>query len=385
MKIDSKISVEYKTIVLNSDGTVHKEREFKRNLILDSGLNMINAHPFAACNTACSIGTGTKPVKRDSGTTTFTRSGFTVTSSAGFFDASDVGRILKFDTGQEMRVTVFTSATQVTVDQSGVLSASEGTVWYVNETTNEVEVKRTVNYSTGSGECGTTFSVDTYTHQRTFIFSVETAPITYREIGWSPFSSLGAALFGRDVIPGSGDSLSAGQQYKVIVRLLVTLNPSVATSQSNVGTGGFNTSGQFKFEYINNNFCFVDSGGNTNFVASNRNFEPYSTETAFGYFTGTLNLISGIVTTGFVESNGPLDKRTVKSAYADGSFFVDKVASVSVSEMNSTDITGICFGYYAGSQAGRCFTIKFDSPQTKLNTHTLTVTLRQSWGRSLAN
>ena len=67
-------AVLYKTAVLNPDGTVACSRDFKRNLILDQGLNMIATKLWTECFAYCAVGTGSTPTKRDSGSVTFTRS-----------------------------------------------------------------------------------------------------------------------------------------------------------------------------------------------------------------------------------------------------------------------------------------------------------------------
>src|SRR5690606_11548336 len=159
---------------------------------------------WAASFTSAVVGTGTDPVRRDSGAVTLSRAGTTVTASAGFFEAADVGRLLKMDTGEDMRVISFASSTSVEVDTSRPIAATPGTVWYVNQTALVSESKRSNTYSTDGGANGSTFLVDTWTHKRTFVFSAEAGPVVYREIGWSWTNTVGANLFGRDLLAGAG-------------------------------------------------------------------------------------------------------------------------------------------------------------------------------------
>lgn len=217
-------TVIYRTEILEA-GRVIRTRDPKRNLILDVGLDSMgtNAGGWHSAIDYCAVGTGTTPTKRDSGTITFSRSGARVTASDAFFQAADVGRLLKFDSGEEMYVRIYVSETQVDVSENGALPAAEGTLWHVEQTQLTTQTKRasyasaldnTVVYDADSG---------TVRFRRTFLFPVETAPVAYTEIGWA--RQLSGTLFGRDLIPGGGDALTANQQYRVTVDLYVSVSP----------------------------------------------------------------------------------------------------------------------------------------------------------------
>jgi hypothetical protein len=382
--------VRYSTHVLNPDGSFARRGQWKRNLILDGGLDGIAVRAWAESFTYAAIGTGTNPVKRDSGSTTFSRSGDTVTASASFFESADVGRLLKVDSGEEMYITAYGSGTSVTVNASGTLAASEGTVYYVNRTALQTEAKRTKSCRTNSGDNGSTWSSanKTWTHQRSFIFSAESGPVTYREIGWS-WGSGSTALFGMDLIPGGGDSLVAGQQYLVIVQLVVAYSPATPTTAPDVGSGGWNTSGQISLGDVRQALAisYVDANGNANggggtgLEPSVAGFGAYSNFSLFtnGAYTlpeatnGAVSVPAGIMSS---ANNYACD------AYTSGTFTRTKSVKFGVSEAYANH-WGACI--YNGYAPTVLLVVKFTAAQAKANTHTLEIRFRFSWGRTLVN
>lgn len=374
---DTRASVEYQTFILNPDGSVAKENKRKRNLILDQGLDQISGGTWVSRFTNCVVGTGTDPVKRDSASVTFTRAGTTVTASSNFFEAADVGRLLKFDSGEEMKIVSFTSATEVTVDTSGALPASEGTIWYVNRTGLQTEVKRTSTTSTDTGANGTTFSVDTVEFKRTFIFSAEAGPVTYREIGWSSSASAGGNLFGMDLIPGAGDSLLTGQQYKVVVRLFLKFSVTSPQAVPDVGNNGFDTAGTLMIESLHLALMQVSPG----FASTGGGLEPSMPKTV-GLARSNWSQNSSISTSNAEFSSVSYVDATA-SAYTNGTFRKDFTAVFGVSSSNGT-IYGVSLSPQ-GEANRRTTTVKFTTPQTKTSDYRLTFVWRMTWGRILTN
>lgn len=380
VRLHTSAAVRYKTRILNADGTVFSERPWKNNLILDAGLDSVAAQSWVGQFEFCAVGTATTPVKRDSGSTTFSRSLDQVTASAGFFEAADVGRLLKFDTGEEMYVTVFTSPLLVTVATSGTIAAAQGTVWYVNQTGLTTESQRTGTTSGGPSMNKSTFAGATWTHQRQFLFPAVGANVTYHEIGWSKSGGAGANLFGRDLIPGGGDSLLTGQQYQVIVTLILTLSPAVPTAAPNVGTGGFNTVGNIIFGFIGNSaFSTIEQaaifgiepaqdGFGTGCMACNAAFSlPAAPINAGGGLPGGSHIAVG------------------RSGYSAGSFTRTLSGTFGVVDA-IYNITGFVWGSrISGSMNQAAVMVLFTTPQAKDGLHTLTPVLTLTWGRTLTN
>jgi len=371
------MSVTYQTQIINPDGSIAKSNPPTHNLLLDGGLDLVASDNLMDLFRYAVVGTGSTPTNRDSASTTFTRSGTTVTANANFFEAADVGRLLKFDSGEEMYITAFTSATEVTVDTGGTLSASEGTVWYVNEVGHETESKRTATYGSDSGDNGRSVSGNIITNKRTYIFSAEVGAVTYTEIGWSNVSTPSAQLFGRDLIAGGGDSLSAGQQYKVIFQLQTTLSPVDPTAVSDVGNNGFNTAGTFCFEYLFRGLGYVSSTGAATYDGSNENSVPEPKNNhEVSYADATFTQLSGL-STSFGTPGSTILAMTAQS-YTSGSFTRTYVATASISQWNDS-IYGLIFG------SQRLSSVLFTTAQTKDSDHKLTVTYRWTWGRTLVN
>lgn len=248
-------------------GKIVKDNPWRKNLVLDRGLDAMasggangamagfaNMHKFAY------IGSGTNPVRIDSGAITFTQAATTVTASGNFFTSAMVGGILKYGSGSggvEYYITAFTSATQVTVDTSATVGATTGVVWQVQQSTLQTQIgSASGTYITSSGSCGTTYSATSYVLKRTFQFPQ--GPYNVNEIGYSHLSN--GNLNGRLVL-SSTDSVSNTQFYVVILSLTISILPVTPTAVVNVGTN-IDTSGAAMVENWGG-FTAVDTNGAT--------------------------------------------------------------------------------------------------------------------------
>jgi hypothetical protein len=369
--------VHYTVAVLDDRGRAVRRLKRKRNLILDQGLDGIAVRSWAASFTHAAVGTGTTPTKRDSGAITVSRTGSTLTASAGFFEAADVGRLFKFDTGQEVRITAFSSATAVTTATSGAIAAAEGTVWYVNQTGLATETKRSGTYSTDAGANGSSFLAGTWTHKRTFIFSAETGTVTYREIGWSHTATAGANLFGRDLLAGVGVTLVSGQQLRVVVQLSVSFSPGESSPYVNTITG-WTQDGAHGIETASTvNLDFVQTNGVVN---SDGALDPCGAGQAW---TSTMSAAIRPISSSQLSDSGVIfSKGYVLAAYSSGTFFRDRTVTFSTTETNSSSIRSVGYGLNGANCAHR---IVFNSNQAKTSAQTLSLTFRLSWGRVLNN
>ena len=375
-------AVIYETFAVNPDGTEVRLHGAKRNLILDQGLNAVAGTAWANCFSYAAVGTGTRPTKRDSGTTTFTLAANVIAANANFFQADDVGRLFKFDSGEEVYITGVTDQTHAACVYAGTVASAQGTIWYVNDTGLQAEVNRTNKCVAGAANNGCSYNAGTYTLKRTFIFDAVAAAVTFNEIGWSSSGSAGNNLFGRDVISG-GDSLSAGQQYKVVVRLLVTCSPVVATASPNLG-GAFDTTGLYALE--NNG-----KDGHEGFIAHIRAdggsegsgaLEPSigSPCALLGNFALSPDSDAGALGG---EASGSPSPTASLSPYSNGTYTRKLTARWAIA-----DYVGLVYGFtiknsiYSGP---RGLTLKFTNPQTKDGEHTLTFEAILTWGRILVN
>ena len=382
--------VRYRRELVNGYGRRVWRSNWSRNLILDSGLEFVAGYAWAQCFCYLALGTTTNPTKRDSGSITFTRTWNVVTASAGFFTAGDVGRLLKFDSGAEMKITAFTDSQTVTVSSSGTLGVSEGTVWYVNDTGHGAEFLRTNSVSTSTGDCASTFLTDTWTHQRTFLTPVFGTSQTVKEIGWAPAAA--GSLFGRDLVSGGGDYVPAGMRYKVIVQLSCRYSPTSSTDAGDVGTGGIVTTGAHGLEFCLP--CTVTGNGSTVSLdgGSSAGYSRFLEPSGSNYFnvslcTATTAIQPISAATGTAATGAVGAANLWPSAYVSGSFRRDFSCTFAENTGNSAAIRSIhiCNEYsYTGN--GRAYWRQvFSAAQTKDNLHTLSLTWSMTWGRTLTN
>jgi hypothetical protein len=209
------------------EGKVVYETPFAPNLILENGMTAIATNVVTSLFTYCAIGSDSTPTEQTSGAITATTSGTACTSNTAFFNSGMVGQLIYFPgTGQSATITVFTDNQHVTLNATlGIASGLVFDIFAINQTGLGAEIKRTNNYLTGSGNCGTTYSGGVYTHQRTYDFSIETGTVVYNEVGFSSSASAGANLNMRGIFSTAPITVVAGQQLRVIYYVLVTVTP----------------------------------------------------------------------------------------------------------------------------------------------------------------
>ncbi|RRJ97883.1 hypothetical protein Ga0100231_005365 [Opitutaceae bacterium TAV4] len=365
-----RAGIRYQLSVIAPDGAERICQVWKKNLILDNGLaRLANDYTWDEAIRAAVVGTGATPTRRDSGNITFTQTGQTVTASAAFFSNEDVGRLLKLDTGEEAKIQAVTDTVTATVDTAREHpAASEGTVWYVNQTGLTAETMRTATYGSG-GEDNTVSIVDNQVvRKRTFIFAPVTAQVTLHEIGWSwnDYNSANS-LFGRDVLEGGGVTLVPGQQLKVVLNLYIDLSPlSPVVMAGPFWTGG---GGEVQLENL----------GWPSMISPNR----YEFETFLGDSTEPFTHPN----TGDTFHLGGAKSRKIASrlAYVAGSFRRVWRSQFTLNDGNSTNINCMSLGWSYYDTIYPLLRIRFDQPQTKDSDNALTVDWAMSWGRVLIN
>lgn len=288
--VETKIKREIRDV---KTGEIVRVSPWEKNLIVDQGLNKManQSGGSGGCNPAssftnCLIGNSNAPTSIASGGVTFTQSGFIVTASASFFTSGMVGGLFKYGTGTggaEYYITVFTSATQVTVDTSATVSTpSAATVWQVQQTALQGAFPAPISnflyadhYQTGINPndslqyCRTTISGNQSLHQRAFVFIAQASTYSVNEIGWSNDGVGGAQnrVNGRIVL-GSSDVVSPTNFYVVIIQITFTYSPSAPTSVGNVGTA-INTAGTIMLENMQIQQVANSGGVTTNGILDN--------------------------------------------------------------------------------------------------------------------
>lgn len=229
-------------------GKVLVDRPWQSNLILDSGLDRIATESWAAQLTYAVAGTGNTPTKDlpDPGDL-FSQSGTTVTRDSGTRDfiSGDVGKLIRFASGEEAYVTAFIGATSVTVGTSQtVASGAIDALYRVAQTGLTTEVKRSTNEPSfideddGYASQHTRFdaTAGTMTFRTTKDFTEEVGSVNYTEIGVSSQSGSGNNLFSRMLLAGAV-TVGIGQLLRVKYELTIAVAGHAVGTQTTVESG----------------------------------------------------------------------------------------------------------------------------------------------------
>jgi hypothetical protein len=370
------------------------------NLILNNGMNEVYNRYWCNLFTWAIAGLGTTPTSVDSNTTNAAQSGTTVTADASFFGAGDVGNIIKWDSGEEAMITAFIGATQVTVANSATVPSGTFVMYNTNQTGLISESKRTSTYLTGSPNCQTTSVTGQLQCRRTYDFTAETGTVNFTEIGFGWASGGANTTFSRILLPSPVQVLN-GQQLRVVYELRISYAPLTPQPVSAIINGwplapATNTDGDqciasIGLSSINSNGSTVAFDG-----ATYANEPAYLSDgslftTLYGFLTNSSAAVANAAAAqpDRTGSAGATKRIMTKAAYTTNSFLVDKSAQWPVGEGNRADFRSMGYGVSAVNvepyQSGRYgHVLLFDEAQTKPNTHTLTLTWRTTWSRTLS-
>ena len=380
-------------VVDAASGSVVKEYPKQKNLILNQGMDQVAVNYWADLFAYCSAGNGVAPTSDDSGLTTASQSGNALTLNGGSFTLTstlvDGGNLIKWDTGEEAMITVVASGTSATVANSASVGAGQFTVYRTNQTQLGSQLKRTNNYLAGLPYTGSVLTSNVLKMRRTFDFTAEVSGATYTEIalGWNNVSV--SAIFSRILLTLPVPVLT-GQQLRVTYELRITVTPSAPVSKTAI-IGGWpvapaaTTDGVECVQYLG------IAAPNTSGTSTIWDGGGWSSEPSSASFCGVF--VSDTATRpasfgGAIARTNTGSANTTTAAYIAGSWYVDKSGTLSVGVGNSSAIRSMGYGYHQPNNifASTSTTIVFvfNEAQTKLNTHTLTLTYRFSWSRVLS-
>jgi len=363
------------------------------NLILNTGMNAVAARSWVDNTVYCCVGTGVGPTADDSGTTTAAQSGNTVTLAGGsyvFDTVNDVGAVIKWDTNETAEIASFSDNQTALVTNSATVGAGQFTLYHTAQTALGTELKRSNTYLTGSPNCGTVISGSTLQHRRTYDFTAEVGTVNYTEAGFSWTASGPGSLFSRIVFPGPVAVLS-GQQLRVVYELQITLTPTTPNTTSAI-IGGWpvspavGTSGQEQLVGVGIAIIQASSGNSTTTTGVLANEPGVASSLAAWISTASTSLPAWPSDQDY--SADAVTATLTNQPYVAGTYYRDKTATFTVNQANRSDWRSIGTGYHslpsfaAYNAVGIAFI--FDEAQTKLNTHTLTLTWRYSWSRDLS-
>lgn len=375
-------------VVDGKTGRIKRDYGWQKNLILNQGMDRVAVNVWQDCWQYCVAGTGTTDTQIDSGVTTASQTGTTVTLSGGSFvftnTATDAGRYIKWDTSEEARIVSVTSPTQAEVHVSQSVSAAEFTFLLTNQTGMTSESKRTSTCLTGAGNTDvdrTNVATGIIVVRRTFDFTAEAGSVTYNEVGFSWSNTVAANLFSRIKLT-SPVPLVTDDVFRVVYELNFLLTPyaPTATNVTFAGDWGVQAGTLMKG---NDGLNGLNASGSTLGGLTRNQDEPSLAQSCLLITTNpaqpatlqdaVYNFSASIGSTIFL-------KTLTLVGYVSLSFTRDKTVTYTPAEANAT-ITDIAVGgnNISSITAGTWF--KFTTPQIKDNVHTLTVTFTYSWGR----
>lgn len=372
VKVKQKLGNEVTLHVIKPDGRRIKVAEKLPNLITELGMSRIGQQdlkeiftPASSSVVECQWGDDNTSNSIDSGAITASQTGTTITASSGIFTLAMEGDLIKYDSGEEVYLQTYVSATEFTALTSETIASSEFTVYDVDRTQleNLVQTTKTLNATS-------TFVIDAGIAKGTavFIFSAVGSAGTVREIGWESYAQ--SAISARVVVPDV--ALSIGDQLEVTTEFSVTQGYQTTTAlDPTTGEGDF--TGDIQVE---NPAIFG--------IGNSSNMQINSTSAA-----GLINETLAFVAYGSKQRHNLVDgyeSASVSAAPTSAPWVRNKTWTFSSGEMNSTNIRGFIIGTGGNSsEQDAGLKINFDAAQTKTNLQTMTVVVPFTWDRNLSN
>lgn len=381
--IDGKVKWK---VVDTRTGLVVRESPWQKNLILNQGMDRVQQTAGADLMLYCAAGTGVTPTSDDSGTTVAVQSGTTVTLSGGVFvltdTATDAGKVIKWDSGAEATIVTVSSPTVAVVLVSATVASGQFTVYRTNQQNLQTEVKRSGTYLLGTGNTESVLTATGVEHRRTYDFTAEVGTVVYTEIGISWAAAGSATLFSRILLP-LPVTVNSGQQLRIVYQLNVVMTPRTPSAKTATISGwpvspATDTDGDEQLQV--HGVLTYNTSGIAGGVPTN---EPYYVGVSLIWLTTDSSVLAAFGSPGNRNTNASSVSLT-KQGYTTGNYYVDKTGVFPVGQANRTDWRAICVGYFVVSTLNASFCFLFDQAQTKLNTHTLTLTFRFSWARTLS-
>jgi len=392
LETNVRASLKWKLGILRN-GVIVKETPFSERMITDAGIQNYVSGVAVYWLTNLSknlLGNSVTPdpVRKDGGAITFSQSGNTITASAPFFVAGDVGALFKFGTGtagSEVYITAFGSTTSVTVNISQTVGSTAGVIHYVNISAllSNISGLTWSKQATGNGSAVTNITAGNceVTHTTINISSAFASNYTLTEIG-TKHDTVNSDLFDRDLI-NPPVAVLIGDQAIVTIELKCNYSSIVPVAVANIATG-YNSAGDLQIESLGMGNSFIATyAANGNINASG--LDAYLEVPVNGM---VMAVLKAAVTLATFDANNPASIGTSDNltmaiqSYGTGNKYRDSYVKFSISQGNGT-IYGACIG--SSGSGGRMVTLKYTSSFVKAGTQTLDYTWRKSCDRILTN
>lgn len=402
MGISGKLQV---SVVKN--GEVIRQYPEQSNLILNRFMERLYSNTIVSNFTAASASTGTLAVAEDSGVTTASQTTTTVTLSGGSYvftnTATDENKIIKWDTGEMCRIVSVASPTSITVTPSQSVGAGEFTVYNTQQVgmSNKTDEERTVNYLTGSGNCGTTPASTgnpTVVHTRTYDFPIrannDRVGTPYAEVGWSENSnkavSSGDTINSRVVLL-TPVAVATGEQLRVKYSVTVTFSPTTSTAFSAITGWGVGSNGVMAIQKAALQLILTTGVASDFYIPAGSPLEPSHFSTFFvsdssvplAVFPADPSNRSSSVQTNVVMTKSAAPSFSDEANYPQpNTLFHDKIATFSAAVANQTIRSMHIATNLAGANV--VFSAIMDSNQTKDSLHSLVFSVRYTYTRIIS-
>jgi len=309
----------------------------------------------------------------------------------------EVGDMISCSNGQQLIVSAVNDGYHLTVTPSYTFSSQSFAVYKTSQIGLQNESYRAgpgitnTQYVYGAGNCGTTFTGSIANYKRTYDFAPLGVTQTFNEFGIGWASSGPSTIFSRFLAPAPV-TVTAGFKLRLAYVLVTSFAPT-GSIYGAASIGGWpvgpstTTNGTQSVQTL---VCsYIDVAGNSqNNLAA---LDPY-------YINVNGNYASIFISTNsssLAVFGSAVDRATTaaaspqmsKAAYTNGNYYCDKTGTTTAGFASNT-IRSMGFGAYGGGQypynaAQQAYCFVFDQPQTLLNTQTISLTFRHSWGRIL--
>jgi len=390
------------------------ESDWKKNLILNQGMDALYSQNIADLTKVAVAGYGTRPNSISGETSEITQSGthaflnvrtglanFT-SSTSTYASTVQVGDIIKYANNSESMVSTVTDGFNLILSTNYTMPAGQTfVVWKTSQIGLESEVKRAgggitnTNYATGTGNCGTTTVSNARTWRRSYDFVSESIDTTYTEFGIAWATSLATTVFSR-ILAAPPIIINAGFKLRIVYDLVGTFTPATEI-YTTASIGGWPVSPSTNIigsESLQNFLTStVDTSGNTD--ATTGMLDPAFLSSGTSHLTifaspssASLSAFGSSVNRSTNAGRSIIDM--TKAAYVNNSYYVDKSGILPIDQANRTDLRSIGMGRYvspssfAPEASNVVIAFLFNQTQSKNSSQTLSLTYRSSWSRTLA-
>lgn len=230
----------------------------------------------------------------------------------------------------------------------------------VTDTVLGSEVVRTNLYLTGSDTTVSDNATRTRTYSKTFDFPAESSSKNYSELGLATAASGATSLMTRALVSGGTVTVGIGQQARVVYSIAVTLAAdTVATPSASGWPVSPSTSVQGTSCYRHLDACLTLADTASLYLGTNTSFLAFGNEISVANYVAASSAYFGAYTPGTYKST-----RTCTWALGAGNRSDYRCL------VGNTSPGKLCWGFL------------FDQPQTKDNTHTLTITWSITYARA---